>query len=167
MAVGQLRRACSRPGCPGMTEGRFCETHRGRAVVVCGPPCSGKSTYVEERRQPGDIVFDFDQVMRCITGLGPHEKPEDCIRVVLAMREALLGEIALGSLQRATWIITTWPAEAEEMARLVNGEVVILATPIDTCLQRLRSDPDRPTHTHGGFEATIRRWHVRAGVALQ
>lgn len=29
-------------------------------TVVTGPPCGGKTTYVEEQRQPGDLVLDLD-----------------------------------------------------------------------------------------------------------
>src|SRR5207253_7187454 len=31
-----------------------------RVIVVSGSPCSGKTTYVAQRKQPDDIVFDFD-----------------------------------------------------------------------------------------------------------
>jgi hypothetical protein len=33
-----------------------------QVVLVAGPPCAGKSTYVAQRRQPGDIVLDQDAI---------------------------------------------------------------------------------------------------------
>jgi hypothetical protein len=36
--------------------------------VVCGPPASGKTTWVSLRRQPGDVVWDFDDVVAVMTG---------------------------------------------------------------------------------------------------
>lgn len=30
-------------------------------TLVCGPPCSGKSTHVARHAQPGDLIVCFDQ----------------------------------------------------------------------------------------------------------
>ncbi|MFI7643728.1 AAA family ATPase [Nonomuraea sp. NPDC049400] len=38
--------------------------------VVTGPPAAGKSTWVQQRAQPGDIVVDFDALAAALTGPG-------------------------------------------------------------------------------------------------
>ena len=30
--------------------------------VVSGPPCGGKSTYVDSHAQPGDLRIDYDKI---------------------------------------------------------------------------------------------------------
>lgn len=30
--------------------------------VICGPPCSGKSTYVREHAEDGDLLVDYDVI---------------------------------------------------------------------------------------------------------
>jgi hypothetical protein len=43
-------------------------------TLVCGPPLSGKSTYVEQRRQRHDLLLDYDEIMHAITGLPLHQR---------------------------------------------------------------------------------------------
>lgn len=33
-----------------------------RFVVVTGPPCAGKTTYIDARRNPADVVIDLDKL---------------------------------------------------------------------------------------------------------
>ena len=33
-----------------------------RVILVAGPPCSGKTTYVTQRAKPGDLVLDQDAI---------------------------------------------------------------------------------------------------------
>jgi predicted kinase len=35
-----------------------------QVTLVYGPPCAGKSTFVQERALPGDVVLDFDVIAR-------------------------------------------------------------------------------------------------------
>lgn len=43
--------------------------------LVCGPPRTGKSTLIASRRKPGDLLIDYDEIMRAVTGLALHEVP--------------------------------------------------------------------------------------------
>ena len=43
--------------------------------LICGPPRSGKSTLIEQRRRPGDFLIDYDEIMRAVTGLPLHQHP--------------------------------------------------------------------------------------------
>lgn len=40
---------------------------RPELEIVCGPPCAGKSTYVRERAQLGDVVIDLDDILDGLT----------------------------------------------------------------------------------------------------
>ena len=37
-------------------------------VIVTGPPCSGKTTYVSEHHEPGDVIIDFDAMAEALGG---------------------------------------------------------------------------------------------------
>ncbi|MCJ2010442.1 ATP-binding protein [Methylobacterium sp. J-092] len=41
-------------------------------TIVCGPPGSGKSTYIRERIEPRDILIDLDAIMSGLSGLPEH-----------------------------------------------------------------------------------------------
>lgn len=41
--------------------------------VILGPPAAGKTTWVNEHAQPGDIVVDFDRLANALTAPGADE----------------------------------------------------------------------------------------------
>ena len=45
--------------------------------IVYGPPCSGKSTYVEKNIGDQDIRFDYDLIMQSISNRNSHEYSDD------------------------------------------------------------------------------------------
>ena len=99
--------------------------HYGRTVVT-GPPGSGKTTYVNARRKPGDLVWDWDYVAREMTGLPLHETPEDLIPHLNGMAETLCREVATRPPKRNVWIILANQGRARAVAGLMSGEVVEL-----------------------------------------
>lgn len=60
--------------------------------VVVGPPAAGKSTYVLEHAQPGDIVIDYDRLAVALSGEGghPHDHPPQLVAVTKAARTAAI-----------------------------------------------------------------------------
>lgn len=38
-----------------------------QVILVCGPPASGKTTFVRNHMVPGDIVVDLDAIMQAIS----------------------------------------------------------------------------------------------------
>lgn len=110
-----------------------------KVTLVCGAPGSGKTTYVQQRRNPGDIVWDFDVIMQAITGLPMHEKPEDVIGLVLGMRTGFFGALESRRPQKHVWIIGTCPTRREraEITQRFGADLVVLDTDEATCRARL------------------------------
>lgn len=69
-------------------------------TVVVGPPASGKSTWVAERAEPGDIVIDLDALALALTapGVDPHDYPPGVKHVAMKARRAAIR----AALERAT-----------------------------------------------------------------
>jgi len=104
-------------------------------ILVAGPPCAGKSTYVREHAAPGALVLDQDEIGRKAMNRG------------------------LASIHRATgevWVIRCAPG-AEARARLARSlgcdEVKLLCPPMEELERRAfeRVHPEREL-------AAIRKW---------
>lgn len=116
-------------------------------TVVTGPPCSGKSTYCEERWEPGDVVVDMDRIALAITT--PDAKPHDYDEVVRSIareaRQAAVKKtftVAQGDRYRGYWIIHTDPSpDVRASYRAMSGRIVDLNPGRDVCLKRLEERP--------------------------
>lgn len=95
----------------------------GRVVLVCGPPCAGKSTYVRAHAQHGDVVLDQD-----IVG-------------AQAMRRALA---ALPPAQGTAWVIRSAPGAAKRaaLAKQLHAEVVLLMPGVEELMARAKRRTD-------------------------
>lgn len=105
--------------------------------IVCGPPGSGKTTYVNQHKQPGEIVFDYDYIAEAL-GAKPYECPSHMVETIEAIRETILR-----TTTTTTWIIYTDLARAKEAATRFNGQLKVMDTPRDVCTDRLRKE-NRP-----------------------
>ena len=93
-------------------------------TVVCGPPGSGKTTYVREHKRRGDVVWDQDVMMAALCDLPLGEKQDDCIKPLLAMRDGLVSELARHPLVRNVWIIVSKEIYATQIAVGLRAAIV-------------------------------------------
>lgn len=73
-------------------------------TIVTGPPCSGKSVYVREHAQPGDIVIDFDTIAAALGSPVTHGHDPVFLTVATVARRAAI-EVVLAGIDRPAWII--------------------------------------------------------------
>lgn len=111
-----------------------------QVFVVYGSPCSGKSTYVRDNMQVGDLIVDMDNIWQSISGCDRYTKPNQIKPIVFGMRDYLIDCIRTrqGKWSNA-WIIGGYPyrAERERLARQLNARLIHIDTTQAECLERL------------------------------
>ena len=122
--------------------------------IITGPPCSGKSTYVREHAQPGDVRVDFDAIAQVLGAAVPHGSeglPRACaFKARTAVINHLLGHADEGDAYIIHTSPADWQVEAYERA---GAEFVALDVDLETCLERAEQD-GRPE----GEADAIRQW---------
>lgn len=122
--------------------------------VIIGPPCAGKTTYIQEHKSDGDLVVDYDAIVLALGGKD-HEADGLMRDTAVAIREKAV-EMALNAPQYESWIIHSRPND-ETLKRYYDAgcEVITLDPGIDVCLERAKQD-GRPQSSIDG----IRSWYA-------
>ena len=104
-------------------------------VVVCGPPGSGKSTWVKSKARSGlDLVWDLDLVAGAIA-FGGRDVPRDTrgklpwaiMKATLCMRDAFVGWLSETKLFSAcVYIIITNELEAQRVAHKLGAQLIVI-----------------------------------------
>lgn len=135
-------------------------------TIVCGPPASGKSTYVRTRQRPGDMLVCFEAITAELFGPGRlHAEAGDSrIGDVLRRRNDMLGSLMRASARgtvRHAWLILTEP-RADRRQWWVDTvkprEVVVLETPAAVCIERAAADAANGDVRSALAVAAIKRW---------
>ena len=149
-----------------MERGGFAATHPDwlkpsiiPLTIVCGPPVSGKTTYVQQHAAPGDLIIDIDTIVAQLSGGPLHGWDRDTwLNPALFRRNDMLGSLSRKGPYPAAWLIVGEPkAEKRDWWQSTMNpiEIVVLETPERECLRRIGSDPDRP---YASTAAGIGRW---------
>lgn len=117
-------------------------------IIVSGPPCSGKSTYVRDRLGERDVVFDYDKIANAFTGKNTHTllDKRHAQPFVLAMRNAAVEAWRRGCRGPDNFYLITSSLSPNFWAAMdaVEHEVVEMDTSRAECLARLEADETRP-----------------------
>lgn len=128
-------------------------------VLVCGPPASGKTTYIANHAQPGDMVIDFDAYLHRIGGQS-WDTDKAKVKLAFALRNADIRSLEYRTSGTA-WIIKGAPtAQEHEAWRQALGPkltVVMLDVPATTCIARVEADTSR-SHASEAMRRVIGEW---------
>lgn len=111
-----------------------------RIYLVYGSPLSGKSTWVNEVKNDGDLIIDMDSIWECVSGCDRYKKPAVLNSCVFGVRDYLLDCV---KYRRGRWlnayIIGGYPliSERERLCKSLGAEEIFIDTSKEECLERL------------------------------
>ena len=117
-------------------------------VVVTGPPCGGKSTYIKENAKSGDVIIDMDKIALALTtdDVPSHSYSQEIRWIAMVARKAAVKEALYQFASRrgpTAWIIHTDPtADERSQYRLRNAQIVEINPGKEVCLERVKSRPE-------------------------
>jgi predicted kinase len=129
-------------------------------TLVCGPPASGKSTYVEQHKGQHDLIVDLDVIASEMAGTGLHDWGIKWLGGAVRKRNEMLANLHKEEAKRhaMAWLIATEP-KAEHRQWWVDvlgvSRVVVIETPADACEARMLTMPGRSLRSGGA-----RQWWV-------
>lgn len=137
------------------------QTKTKQAVyIVYGPPLSGKSSFVRENMEPGDIVVDYDALFQSISMQPVYNKPNNLLPNVRALHNLLIDNIKTryGKWETA-WIIGGYADKykREKLADDLGAELVFMDATEAECLARLKKDPER-SKREAEWTGYIKKW---------
>ena len=111
--------------------------------LVCGPPASGKSTFVKQHAGPDDIVIDLDLIAGEY-GLGRDRRAGDLERILLD-RNRRLAALAFAQPTRIAWVIVAAPghSQREWWREALAADVIFLQAEPRELRRRALADPTR------------------------
>lgn len=129
-------------------------------TVVTGPPCAGKTSYVEEHAEPGDVVVDFDRLAQALGSQVTHDHPEHVAEVTRQLHTAAIGAaIARHRCGARVWIVQTYITPGSGASYRRAGARFVTLTSDREELHRRADAAGRPERWH----REIDRWVARHG----
>lgn len=117
-----------------------------KVYIVYGPPMAGKTTFVSENIERGDIVVDMDRLFSAVSMRPYYDKPDNLLANVIGIRTLLLDNIKTryGKWFNA-WVIGGYADKfkRERLANDLGAELVFCDVSKEECVRRLHLDKDR------------------------
>jgi len=130
-------------------------------VLVVGPPAAGKSTFVREHADPGDLVIDFDAIAQQLGSGDSHDHDDLTREAAVAARRAMIRQLERGQVAGHTraWLISANPA-AESF--LPHHRVVVVDCGYEEAHRRA-VEAGRPPRWHTLIDA----WYAERAIGVR
>lgn len=134
--------------------------YKKEVYIVYGPPMSGKTTFVHQRKSNEDIVIDIDNLYEAITMLPRYEKPNRLYQNIVAIQNALLDQVKTRFGKWGTaWIIGGYADKykRDKLSRDLGAELIYIQVDQEECLKRLGQDDHRRLRSNE-WKQYINKW---------
>jgi len=132
-----------------------------QVFIVYGSPLSGKTSFVKENMNEGDLVVDMDSIWQCVSGCERYVKPGRLKTIAFSVRDQLIESVRL---RRGKWLNAyiiggyAYQGERERLVDMLGAREVFIDTPKEECLARLQACEDRDRQE---WEAYINEWWLK------
>lgn len=113
--------------------------------IIYGPPLSGKSSYVKEVMQQGDLIIDMDNIWQCVSHLDRYVKPNKLKGVVFPVRDFLIECVKYRKGQwNNAYVIGGYPliSERQRLANELSAREIYIQCDKLECIKRLKETDD-------------------------
>ena len=132
-------------------------------VIVTGPPCSGKTTYVSEHHEPGDVIIDFDAMAEAL-GLADQQQRDYTPAQVAVTQYAVPRRLAIKAaitwhLRRhaTVWVTDCQPSPRHGGSRYAQAGARHVRLDVDPAELHRRISEARPASFHALADAMTRQ----------
>jgi len=137
---------------------------RREIFIVYGSPLSGKSTWIKQNAEKGDLIVDIDNIWQCVSGQEYFIKPGKLNAVVFSVRDCLMDAVKhrLGFWDNC-YIVGGFPliSERERLVKELGARLIYIESTKEECLARLESCNDARDKTE--WKKYINQWWQRYG----
>ena len=129
--------------------------------IVCGPPGGGKSSYVRAQAGKDDLTIDLDAIMARLSGLPEHMTLPKYLNQALQIRNTMLLGLATDTTHAKAYFIISAadPGERRRWHEALGGTVVVIAPPLEDCIEQITLDPARHG-LHNRMIAKAKGWWI-------
>lgn len=130
-----------------------------RVVLLCGPPCSGKTTLAHRLAHAGDAVLDYDDIARDLGSPVQWSHPEPWRTMAEQAMQAQIATHAAHPTPGTAYVIRTAPRAAQR-ARLAHqwAATVYLLNPGEAECRRRAVKAQRPSGTNRAIGVWYHRY---------
>ena len=115
--------------------------------IVWGSPASGKTTYVKNHMEDGDLVIDLDLIKQSLSMKEKTATGDNLLPIALKVRELLYDIIRARDLNcNSVWVIGGLPDADERIAlanRLNTDKLIYIEATMEQCIERAMNDDER------------------------
>jgi hypothetical protein len=118
-------------------------------TIITGPPCAGKSTYLQQHARPGDIIIDFDRLAQALGSPVTHGHGEHIWKVTIEARDtAITTAVRCHARGARAWIVDSKPPSSRRSWYESQGARFADLTAPAAELHRRATQAGRPACVH-------------------